>query len=152
MRALLLSLFLSVTVFASEVQKVIYDLTTSDIKTIESRFIKGIVANKNHYENNLQELDVKVIIHGGAYKFFVNDISKTVFKDDKEAQKITKDLQARLKSLATTYNVQFEMCQVGANSRKLTRDDIAAFVGMAPNTTIALINAQNQGYAYVPVH
>ncbi|MCD6258200.1 MAG: DsrE family protein [Helicobacteraceae bacterium] len=151
MKKTLLALLCAAQLFASDVQKVIYDLSTSELETIENRFIKGIVANKNHYENQLQELDVRVIIHGGAYKFFVNDLSKTVFKEDKEAQKINNELKARLKSLATTYGVKFQMCQVGANSKKLTREDIASYVEMAPNTTIALINAQNDGYAYVPV-
>ena len=151
MKKTLLGLLCAAQIFASDVQKVIYDLSTSELETIENRFIKGVVANKNHYENQLQELDVRVIIHGGAYKFFVNDVSKTIFKEDKEAQKIKKDLKARLESLATTYGVKFEMCQVGANSKKLSREDIVSFVEMAPNTTIALINAQNEGYAYVPV-
>jgi uncharacterized protein len=151
MKKILLGLLCAAQLFASDVQKVIYDLSTSELETIENRFIKGVVANKNHYENQLQELDVRVIIHGGAYKFFVNDVSKTIFKEDKEAQKIKKDLKARLKSLATTYGVKFQMCQVGANSKKLSREDIVSFVEMVPNTTIALINAQNDGYAYVPV-
>ena len=151
MKKTLLGLLCAVGVFASDVHKVIYDLSASELKTIENRFIKGVVANKNHYENQLQELDVRVIIHGGAYKFFVKDVSKTVFKEDKDAQNINSELKARLESLATTYGVKFELCQVGANSKKLSREDIVSYVQMAPNTTIALINAQNDGYAYVPV-
>lgn len=151
MKKILLGLLCAAGLFASDVQKVIYDLSASELETIENRFIRGIVANKNHYESQLQELDVRVIIHGGAYKFFVNDVEKTVFKEDKEAQKINKDLKSRLKSLSTTYGVKFQMCQAGANSKKLSREDIASYVEMTPNTTIALINAQNDGYAYVPV-
>jgi len=151
MKKILVALVFAVGLFASDVQKVIYDLKTSELNKIESRFIKGIVANKNHYESKLQELDVRVIIHGGAYKFFVNDIAQTVFKDDKEAQKIGSELKARLESLSKTYGVKFQMCQAGANSKKLSRENIVSYVEMVPNTTIALIDAQNDGYAYVPV-
>jgi intracellular sulfur oxidation DsrE/DsrF family protein len=136
---------------AQDIYKVVYDLTTTKLATIENRFIKGIVTNKNHYENHLKELDVVVIIHGDAYKFFVEDPKKTVFKDDKEINKADKSLKSRLQSLAETYDVKFKMCQAGATRHKLSRENIHPFVEMVPNAVIGLIDAQNDGYAYAPV-
>lgn len=151
MRYFLLSIMLGLVLQAQDVQKVVYDLSTTSLETIEKRFIKGIVANKNHYENQLKELEVVVIIHGDAYKFFVEDPKKTIYKNDKEIKKADKALKSRLQSLADTYDVKFQMCQAGATSNKLTREDIYDFVEMIPNTVIGLIDAQNDGYAYVQV-
>lgn len=151
MRYFLLTIMLGVLLQAQDVNKVVYNLTTTSLETIENRFIKGVVTNKNYYEDQLKELDVMVIIHGDAYKFFVEDPKKTVFKDDKEINKAYKSLKERLKSLAETYDVKFKMCQVGATNKKLTREDIYDFVEMIPNSVIGLIDAQNDGYAYIPV-
>ncbi|MDD3817506.1 MAG: DsrE family protein [Thiovulaceae bacterium] len=152
MKQLLLTLLLGMCLSAQEGYKAVYDLATSKLETIENRFIKGVVANKNHYENKLQELEVRVIIHGGAYKFFVKDPEKTVFKGDKELAKADKNLLSRLRALQENYDVKFYMCQAGATSKKLTREDVYEFVEFIPNTTIGLIDAQNEGFAYVPVH
>jgi intracellular sulfur oxidation DsrE/DsrF family protein len=152
MKQLLLTLLLGMCLSAQEGYKAVYDLATSKLETIENRFIKGVVANKNHYENKLQELEVRVIIHGGAYKFFVKDPEKTVFKGDEELAKADKNLLSRLRALQESYDVKFYMCQAGATSKKLTREDVYEFVEFIPNTTIGLIDAQNEGFAYVPVH
>lgn len=152
MKQLLLTLLLGMCLSAQEGYKAVYDLATSKLETIENRFIKGVVANKNHYENKLQELEVRVIIHGGAYKFFVKDPEKTVFKGDEELAKADKNLLSRLRTLQESYDVKFYMCQAGATSKKLTREDVYEFVEFIPNTTIGLIDAQNEGFAYVPVH
>lgn len=152
MKHLILAFFLGMCLYAQEGYKALYDLSTSKLETIENRFIKGVVANKNHYENKLQELEVRVIIHGGAYKFFVKNPEKTVFKGDKELAKADKNLLSRLRALQESYDVKFYMCQAGATSKKLTREDVYEFVEFIPNTTIGLIDAQNEGFAYVPVH
>ena len=52
----------------------------------EKNILKGIVANKNYYEGKLRELEV-VVIHGGAYRFFVKKIENTIFKTDVKLSK-----------------------------------------------------------------
>lgn len=141
----------TVLLLAQDSKKVVYDLTTSSLETIEKTLIKGIVTHKTHYENQLQELDVIVVIHGGAYKFFLKDVRQTTFQKDEEAKKITPDLAKRLASLHETYGVEFWMCQAGATKYKLTRQDILDFVKLIPNSAIGLIDAQNDGYAYLPL-
>ena len=151
MRYFLLTVMFGVLLYAQDTNRVVYDLSTASLETFENRFIKGIVANKNHYENQLKELDVVVIIHGEAYKFFLEDPKTTTYKDDKEISKADKSLKTRIQSLAETYDVKFQMCEIGAKSKKLNREDIYPFVEMIPNTVIGLIDAQNGGYAYIPV-
>lgn len=131
--------------------KVVYDLTTKDLSNFELRILSAAVANKAHYEGSLRELDIAVIIHGGAYKFFVKYPEHSEFKDDKALGSTYKTLAKRIQTLATTYDVQFLVCGSGARKHGLEKKDIYDFVKIIPNASIGLIDKQNEGYAYVPV-
>lgn len=131
--------------------KVVYDLTTKNLANFEQKILKAIVANKAHYEGSLRELDVVVVIHGGAYKFFLKDPEHSKFKDDKALVSTYKTLAKRIETMAKTYDVQFLVCGVGMRKHELKEIDIYNFVKIIPNSTIGLIDKQNEGYAYIPV-
>jgi intracellular sulfur oxidation DsrE/DsrF family protein len=131
--------------------KAVYDLTTADVGTFEKKILKGIAANKSHYEGNLQELEVAVVIHGGAYRFFVNDIKTSKFKDDAKLVSAYAELKKRIASMADTYDVEFLMCGASMPKNGLTKADIPSFVTVVPNASVGLIDRQNEGYAYIPV-
>jgi len=134
-----------------EIRKVVFDLTTGNIQTFEQKIFKGIVAHKAHYEAQLEELEVAVVIHGDAYKFFVKNPAGSVFKDDKKLVEAQPELQKRLTSMAETYEVTFLMCRSGMLKQKLTQKDIYDFVRMVPNAAVGLIDKQYEGFAYVPI-
>ncbi|MDA3945870.1 MAG: DsrE family protein [Helicobacteraceae bacterium] len=136
---------------ANEVYKVVYDLTTDNMKTFEQKVLGGIPFTKDHYQGDSKELEAVVIIHGGAYKFFLNDVSKSTFKNEQDVINAQPNLKTRLKKLADTYNITFLMCNVGATKHKLKRENIYSFVKMTPSAVIGLINMQNKGYAYIPI-
>jgi len=131
--------------------KVVYDLTTKNLKTFERKVLKSIVANKAYYESKLKELDVAVVIHGGAYRYFTVDPSKTEYKTDKALLSHYASLKKRIKSIADTYGVRFFMCGAGMPKHGLKAKDIVKFVTIIPNATIGLIDKQNEGYAYIPI-
>jgi len=133
------------------VNKVVYDLTTSNVANFEKKILKGIVANKNYYENKLGELEVAVVIHGGAYRFFVQNLDNTIYKNDKVLQKEYASLKKRIKTMSDTYDVKFFICAVGMKKNKLDKAQIVEFVQIIPNSTIGLIDKQNEGFAYIPV-
>ena len=151
MKKIVLFLMLVGILQAQEAYKVVYDLTTANIKTFEQRVLKGIVFTKTYYENNSKKLDAVVIIHGGAYKFFLNDVNKSEFKNEQDVINAKASLKNRLEKLSDTYNIKFLMCNVGAMKHKLKRDNIYSFVKMTPSAVIGLIDMQNDGYAYVPI-
>jgi len=134
-----------------EVAKVVYDLTTKDLAKFELKVLKGIVANKAHYEGSLRELDVVVVIHGGAYRFFTKDPLHSKFKDDKALIESYKTLAKRIKSMVKTYDVEFLMCGAAMPKHDLKAKDVYSFVKIIPNSTIGLIDKQNEGYAYIPI-
>jgi intracellular sulfur oxidation DsrE/DsrF family protein len=117
----------------------------------EKNILKGIAVNKAHYEGNLKELEVAVVIHGGAYRFFVKDIQKSTFRSDRKLVKAYPELKKRIESMSDTYDVKFLMCKAAMPRNKLKPEDIVKFVTLVPNSTIGLIDKQNEGFAYIPV-
>ncbi len=153
MKKIIFSLLLSLgLLYAQEDSaKVVYDLTTKDLNNFELRILNATVSNKAHYEGSLRELDVTVVIHGGAYKFFLKDPANSKFKDDKALVSTYQDLGKRIETLASTYDVQFLVCGVGLRKHGLEKKDIYDFVKIIHTSTIGLIDKQNEGYAYIPV-
>jgi intracellular sulfur oxidation DsrE/DsrF family protein len=151
MKHFLFLLFVTLSLHAQENLKVVIDLTTGDLHTFEQKILKGIVAHTNHFENHLKELDVAVVIHGNAYKFFVKDPAHSSFRGDAELLKAAPALSKRIATLADTYEVAFLMCRSGMEKKKLGTKAIYDFVSTVPNAGIGLIEKQNEGYAYLPV-
>lgn len=139
--------------FAEEgVKKVVFDFTSGDLNTFEKKVLSGVAFNKTHYENKLEKLDVAVVIHGDAYKFFIDDLKNSPYKNDAPLIKAHDQLGKRLASMAKTYEVEFIMCESGMKSKKIDKSTLYDFVILTPSSTIGLIDKQNDGYAYVPVH
>jgi uncharacterized protein len=132
--------------------KVVINLTTANVKTFDKKVLQAIASNKNYYANSLRDLEVAVVIHGGAYRFFVKDLEHSQYKDDKELRKVYADLKKRIAAMADTYEVEFLMCKAGMKKHKLEAKDVFDFVKFVPNATIGLINKQNEGFAYIPVN
>jgi len=153
MKKLVLVLLSACTLLLAEStsSKVVYDLTTQNQKAFERKILKAIVANKAYYESKLKELDVTVVIHGGAYRYFTVDPSTTEYKTDKTLLATYSELKKRIKVMSDTYDVEFMMCEVGMLKHGLKAKDIVPYVKIIPNSTIGLIDRQNEGYAYIPV-
>jgi len=152
MRKLLLILaFVSFLNADDESAKLVVDLTTGSVIEFDRNILQSIAYNKTHYANSLKELEVAVVIHGEAYRFFVKDLKNTSFKNDKALVKVYKDLKKRVATMSDTYEVEFLMCRAALKRHKLKESDIVEFVKIVPNSTIALIDKQNEGFAYLPV-
>jgi intracellular sulfur oxidation DsrE/DsrF family protein len=153
MRIALLVLMACVFLFGEDkIKKVVYNLTTGDQKTLEKVILSGIVAQKDYYGDKFEELEVAVVIHGDAYKFFVEKPESTKYKKEVQLLKTHDVLGKRLQSLNRDYHVEFLICEVGMKKNNLTQKDIYPFVTPVANSTVGLIDKQNEGYAYIPVH
>lgn len=148
---LVLLLFLGALKAEGDIKKALFDLTTSDLTTIEKRLINGIAFSNKHYKSVGGGVDIRVVIHGASYKFFVKDVSKTKCKEDKKLQAKAQEIHKKLASLADTYDIKFLMCGVGMKARDIKKDNILDFVEVIPSAMIGLIDAQNEGYAFVPI-
>ena len=134
-----------------ESARVVYDLTTSSITKFEKNILKGIAINKAHYQGSFKELEAVVVIHGGAYRFFVKDIEKSMFNTDLKLVEAYSDLKKRIAIMADTYEVEFLMCRASMPKNGLEDEDVVEFVKIVPNSTVGLIDKQNEGFAYIPV-
>jgi len=148
---ILLLFFITTTLLAndSSIKKVVYDATTAQKALFEKNILKGIEFHKTYYEGRLEELEVAVVIHGDAYKFFVKDLSKTEYK--KIPNGTYSEIQKRLKSLADLYDVEFFICEVGMKKHHISKENILSFAKVSATSTVALIDKQNEGFAYIPV-
>ncbi len=152
MKKLILLIMMALFLNAQDGEKaLVLDVTTADIKTIERKVLSGTVKHKNHYDSKLESLEVAVVIHGGAYRFFIKDLSKTPYKDDKAVIQAQVDLQKRLRALSEIYDVEFFACASGLKKLKIDPSNIVDFVTLSPTSTIALIDKQDEGYAYIPI-
>ena len=151
-KLILLLAFIGLLNADNETPRVVIDLTTSSVAKFEKNILKGIEVQKTYYANNLKELEAAVIIHGGAYKFFIKNLDSSAFKDDKELAKVHADLKKRIATMSDTYEVEFFICKAGMKRKGLEDKDIVSFVKIIPTSTIGLIDKQNEGFAYLPVH
>lgn len=153
MKKWMVLLALAATLWAEEgVKKLVFDLKSGDLPTFEKKILQGISVHKAHYEGKLEELEVAVVIHGDAYKFFVKNLKNSPYKDDAALQAAHAQLQKRIETMVDTYGVEFVMCEATMNALKIERSNVYDFVTLTPNSTIGLIDKQSDAYAYVPVH
>lgn len=138
--------------FADENPKAVINLTTPDLKRFEIYLLGAIANSAEYYKSQLKELHVVVVIHGDAYRFFIKDLKNSPYKDDTKLIEKQKEIETRLINLVNTYGVKFIMCKEGMMGRKIDPKNIYPFVEFVENGFIALVDWQNRGYAYIPLH
>ncbi len=133
------------------VHKVVFDLTTDSVATLEKRIISGIITHYDHHQSRLESLESVVVIHGGAYRFFIKSIKDTPYADDVKLKMVKKRLAKRLASLHEHYGVVFRVCSIGMKKKKIPLSNFYSFVEPVFSSLTELIERQNAGYAYIPV-
>lgn len=151
MRMITLTFLLGITLMFADSKKIVVDLTSGDIKTFQSRLLSGVPAMIRHFKTQNDTVDVVVIIHGDAYKFFVQNLKNTQYKSDKELTAAQEELRQRLGNLHKEYPIAFEICSVGMKKREILPSDLYKFVTPIPTAMIGLATWQNRGYAYISI-
>lgn len=151
-KSLLLLLLLGSYTLYAESAKVVYDLTSGDPAKIKKHLIKSVNAVADHYKSQNKTLDVMVVISGKAYKFFVEDLKNSPYANDAEVQKLQKELKPLLAKLHNDKHIVYNMCQTGMKARHIKKETLYQFVNADAMKSVYLIDAQNKGYAYMPIH
>ena len=131
--------------------KVAYDLRTGEGKKI-SNLLGSIKSVANHYIDKKSDYKIAVVIGGDAYKFFVNDLQFSPYDKDAEIKALKPEIGPKLRELAEVYDVNFTICDVGIEYRAIPEDSLYDFVEAKETRSIYLIEFQNDGYAFIPVH
>ncbi|MDP3586909.1 MAG: DsrE family protein [Sulfuricurvum sp.] len=152
MKKWLLILALSAVLYGEEgVKQVVFDLKTGNLETFEKKVLQGIAFHKNHYEGKLEKLEVAVVIHGDAYKFFVKDLKNSPYKNDQKLALAHDQLSKRIATMADTYEVEFLMCEATMKTLKIDKSNVYDYVKLTPNSTIGLIDKQSEHFTYIPI-
>lgn len=145
------TLLVSMTALIAAEQKVVFDLTTGDVPTIEKHLIKNIEGLADYYKANDIDYKIAVVISGNAYKYFVQDLANSPFKGELKVVQAQKKLGSALEKLHTVYGVEFDMCKTGMKARKIDKKVLYSYVKAEMNKSLYLIKWQNEGHAYLPV-
>ncbi len=129
----------------------VYDLTTKSDKIIKSRLFGSITSVSEYYGNDFIDFKASVIIHGGSYKFFLKDLSKGRYKDNKDFISRQKEVSKFLHTLHETYKVEFYVCEAGLKKLNIQQNELFDYVKVIPTAILGLIKKQNEGYAYIPI-
>ena len=148
---LVILLLLSSTVYA-DVAKVVYDLTTSDVHKIKKNLIHSVTEVSKYYTSQKKEFKAIVVISGYAYQFFVQDLKNSPYANDSELVTLQSELKLLFQKLHDEDNVTFNMCETGMAARNIKKETLYKFVNAEMMKSIYLISAQNDGYAYMPIH
>jgi len=150
-----IALFISTTILQADAQtgvkKALYDLTTGNIKVLKKKLIHNIISNNAYYASKHQQLKVRVMIHGDSYKFFMHDLNNTKYQYEPIVVQNQKELAKSFDTLVNKYHVEFWVCGAGMKHHHLKKEAFYPFVTVVHNAMTGLIDAQNDGYAYVPI-
>jgi intracellular sulfur oxidation DsrE/DsrF family protein len=149
MQIFLFFLFFSVSALSQEEEKVVIDFRTGDINRFELYLLKGVANNIQHYRERLNELKVVVVVHGNGYKFFIKNLERSPYKDDRELKKRQEEFRERLENLVKFYGVKFEICEAGLKARGIPVDNLYPFVKPVYSALKGIVHWQNKGYAYM---
>jgi len=150
-KVMLLGLLLSVGSLIAAEQKVVFDVTTGDAAKIEKGLIGTINGLVKYYDTNNINYKIVVVISGKAYKYFVNDLNNSPYKGKLKVARAQKNLAPQLQKLYDQ-GVEFDMCQAGMKARGINKTSLYSYVVTKKNKSVYLIEWQNRGYAYLPVH
>jgi intracellular sulfur oxidation DsrE/DsrF family protein len=148
---LILILVWTVSLSLAETKKVVVDLTTGGMESFTTRFLGGVPGTVDYFAAQGNRVDVAVVIHGDAYKFFVANLENTQYGVDEKLAANQESIHRRLAEIQKKYNIKFEMCQTGMHSKGILTQDIYPFVTPIKSAMIGLVKWQNAGYAYIPV-
>jgi intracellular sulfur oxidation DsrE/DsrF family protein len=132
-------------------RKVIIDLRSDSTSRIEARLIGDLKDMRAHYAAEGHEFKAVVVISGRAYKFFVEDLEASPFKDEEGLPEINEGLVPLMQELVDDYGVDFQMCTVGMRDRGIKKDALYPFVNAEKSQPILMVDYQNAGYAYLPI-
>ena len=150
-KVIILGLLLSLGSLVAAEQKVVFDLTTDDADKIEKNIVRTINGLVSYYEANEIEYSIVVVISGKAYKYFVEDLKNSPYIGKMKVARAQTKLAPQLQKLHDK-GVEFDMCQAGMKIHGIEKKVLYNYVVTTKNKSVYLIQWQNRGYAYLPVH
>lgn len=152
MRILIVLFLCIVSLSFAETKKIMIDLKTGDFESFDKAFLNGLPGTIDYFSSQGETVEVAVVIHGDAYKFFVQNLNNTSYGMDESLVKHQESIQQRLEEMLKKYRIHLEVCMSGMHKRGILSEDLYPFVTPIKSAMVGLAKWQNEEYAYVPLH
>lgn len=152
MRILIVLFLCMVSLSFAETKKIMIDLKTGDFESFDKAFLNGLPGTIDYFSSQGKTVDVAVVIHGDAYKFFVQNLNNTSYGMDESLVKHQELIQQRLEEMLKKYRIHLEVCMSGMHKRGILSQDLYPFVTPIKSAMVGLVKWQNEAYAYVSLH
>jgi intracellular sulfur oxidation DsrE/DsrF family protein len=152
MRFSFLLLVFAITLAFADTKKFMIDLKTGDMESFSNQLLVGVPGTIDYFTAQGDKVEVAVVIHGEAYKFFVENLDNTQYGMDKALAERQDAIRKRLEEIEKKYHIRMEICRNGMHKKGILSEDLYPFVTPIKSAMVGLVKWQNKGYAYVPVH
>lgn len=152
MRLALILLVLAATFAFADTKKFMIDLKTGDMESFNNQLLVGVPGTIDYFTAQGDKVEVAVVIHGEAYKFFVENLDNTQYGMDKVLVEHQDAIHKRLEEIEKKYHIRMEICMNGMHKKGILSEDLYSFVKPIKSAMVGLVKWQNAGYAYVPAH
>lgn len=120
-------------VFATKAQtnpvKIVFDVTSSDVKVHQSTLRHVISMSENYPDSKFE-----VVIYSGAFEMVLIDKSSVA---------------AEIKKFATNENVSFVVCSMTLNRHNIEKNQLVEGVGSVPDGILEIVSKQSEGWGYI---
>jgi len=152
MRFALFILLFVVTIAFADTKKFVIDLKTGDREAFSNQLLVGVPGTIDYFRAQGDTVEVAVVIHGEAYKFFVDNLDNTQYGLDKSLVEHQEVIHKRLDEIEKKYNIHFDICMSGMHKKGILTEDLYSFVTPIKSAMVGLVKWQNGGFAYTPIH
>jgi hypothetical protein len=152
MRLALFILLFTLTFAFADTKKFMIDLKTGDLESFSNQLLVGVPGTIDYFTAQGDTIDVAVVIHGEAYKFFVQNLDNTQYGMDKSLVNHQEEIHKRLEEIEKKYHIHLDICMSGMHKKGILSEDLYPFVTPIKSAMVGLVKWQNAGYAYVPAH
>lgn len=152
MRLFFLIAILAATFAFADTKKFMIDLKTGNMETFNDQLLVGVPGTIDYFTAQGDKVEVAVVIHGEAYKFFVQNLDNTQYGMDKKLVDNQEAIHKRLVEIEKKYGIHFDICMSGMHKKGILSEDLYPFVTPIKSAMVGLVKWQNAGYAYIPAH
>ena len=145
--------FTTVFMYATDqnIHKAVFDLTSGNAKILKNKVVWNIRMISDKMKDQNKTLKSIIVISGDAYKFFIKDLKNSPYNTE-DVIAAQQKLEPILSDLQKNYDVKFHMCATGMKKRHINAATLYPYVEHKNNKVHYLIEAQNNGFAYIPFH
>ncbi len=135
----------------SEVVRVVYHADFADPRRF-SAMLTSINNMAAHYENELQDYDMRIVFNSHGIRFLTDDkLTGTPFAENAAMAERRESNRDRLMSLQDLMSVKLELCEITRSQVNLDVDKLYEGTQSVPSGVVRLAELQHQGFAYIKV-